>query len=44
MTTDTNPVSQPFGALAPNAAQSALIALAHHSGLRRGAFRPLWDA
>jgi FkbM family methyltransferase len=40
VTTDTNPVSQPFGALAPNAAQSALIALAHHSGLRRGAFRP----
>ncbi len=39
MTPDTDPL--PFGALAPNAAQAAIIALAHHSGLKRGAFRPL---
>jgi FkbM family methyltransferase len=31
----------PFGALAPNAAQAAVIALAHRSALKRGAFRPL---
>ncbi len=30
----------PFGALAPNAAQAAIIRLAHRTGLRRGAFRP----
>ncbi|WP_194457694.1 FkbM family methyltransferase [Bradyrhizobium sp. CCBAU 53421] len=30
----------PFGALAPNAAQAAIIRLAHASGLKRGAFRP----
>jgi FkbM family methyltransferase len=30
----------PFGALAPNAAQAAVIRLAHRSGLKRGAFRP----
>ena len=30
----------PFGALAPNAAQAAIIRLAHGSGLKRGAFRP----
>ena len=30
----------PFGALAPNAAQAAIIRLAHRSGLKRGAFRP----
>ncbi|MEW6766804.1 MAG: FkbM family methyltransferase [Pseudomonadota bacterium] len=30
----------PFGACAPNAAQRAVIAAAHNSGLKRGAFRP----
>ena len=30
----------PFGALAPNAAQAAIIRLAHRTGLKRGAFRP----
>ena len=35
---DTSPA--PFGALAPNAAQAAIIRLAHGSGLKRGAFRP----
>lgn len=30
----------PFGARAPNAAQRAIIAAAHGSGLKRGAFRP----
>ncbi len=32
--------SSPFGAFAPNAAQRAVIALAHRSRLKRGAFRP----
>ena len=41
MTPDNDPVPPPFGALAPNAAQAAIIALAHHSGLKRGAFRPM---
>jgi FkbM family methyltransferase len=31
----------PFGALAPNAAQAAVIALTQRSGLKRGAFRPM---
>lgn len=31
---------QPFGACAPNAAQRKVIAAAHSSGLKRGAFRP----
>jgi FkbM family methyltransferase len=35
---DASPV--PFGALAPNAAQAAIIALTQRSGLKRGAFRP----
>jgi FkbM family methyltransferase len=35
---DTSPA--PFGALAPNTAQAAIIRLAHNSGLKRGAFRP----
>jgi FkbM family methyltransferase len=35
---DTSPA--PFGAFAPNAAQAAIIRLAHGTGLRRGAFRP----
>ena len=30
----------PFGACAPNAAQRTVIAAAHGSGLKRGAFRP----
>jgi FkbM family methyltransferase len=36
---DSSPA--PFGALAPNAAQQAVIALAQHSRLKRGAFRPM---
>ena len=32
--------NMPFGACAPNAAQRAVIAAAHGSGLKRGAFRP----
>jgi FkbM family methyltransferase len=31
----------PFGAFAPNAAQAAIIRLAHRSRLKRGAFRPM---
>jgi len=31
----------PFGALAPTAAQQAVISLAHRSRLKRGAFRPM---
>jgi FkbM family methyltransferase len=41
VTPDNDPVPPPFGALAPNAAQAAVIALAHHTGLKRGAFRPM---
>src|SRR5689334_5027785 len=41
VTPDNDPVPPPFGALAPNAAQAVVIALAHHSGLKRGAFRPM---
>jgi FkbM family methyltransferase len=37
---DNDPSPAPFGAFAPNAAQAALIRLAHRSGLKRGAFRP----
>ncbi|MCP3461992.1 FkbM family methyltransferase [Bradyrhizobium sp. CCGUVB23] len=40
MTRDTDPKPAPFGAFAPNAAQAAIISLAHRSGLKRGAFRP----
>ena len=36
-----DPVSPPFGAFAPNAAQRAVIALAQRSRLKRGAFRPM---
>jgi FkbM family methyltransferase len=36
-----DPSSPPFGAFAPNAAQQAVIALAHRSRLKRGAFRPI---
>jgi FkbM family methyltransferase len=31
----------PFGAFAPNAAQQAVISLAHRSRLKRGSFRPM---
>ena len=41
MTSGQNPSSAPFGRLAPNAAQAALIALAQRTGLKRGAFRPM---
>ena len=40
MTPDNDPSSPPFGALTPNAAQAAIIRLAHRSRLKRGAFRP----
>jgi FkbM family methyltransferase len=36
---DSSPA--PFGAFAPNAAQAAIIRLAHRSRLKRGAFRPM---
>ena len=36
---DSSPA--PFGAFAPNAAQAAIISLAHRSRLKRGAFRPM---
>jgi FkbM family methyltransferase len=39
LTNDLNP--PPFGAFAPNGAQRAVIALAHRSRLKRGAFRPM---
>ncbi len=35
-----DPTSPPFGAFAPTPAQAAIISLAHHSRLKRGAFRP----
>lgn len=41
LTPDNDPSPAPFGALAPNAAQAAIISLAHRSRLRRGAFRPM---
>ncbi len=40
VTPDNDPSPAPFGAFAPTAAQTALIRLAHGSGLKRGAFRP----
>ncbi len=41
MTPDNDPSSVPFGALAPNAAQAAIIRPgAGARGLKRGAFRP----
>jgi FkbM family methyltransferase len=36
-----DPASPPFGAFAPTPAQAAIIALAHRSRLKRGAFRPM---
>jgi len=41
VTPDNDPSPAPFGRLAPNAAQAALIALAQRTGLKRGAFRPM---
>lgn len=40
MTPDNDPSPAPFGALAPNAAQAAIIGLAQRTGLKRGVFRP----
>jgi FkbM family methyltransferase len=40
VTPDNDPSPAPFGAFAPNAAQAAIIRLAHRSRLKRGAFRP----
>jgi FkbM family methyltransferase len=40
VTPDNDPSPAPFGAFAPNAAQAAVIGLAHRSRLKRGAFRP----
>jgi FkbM family methyltransferase len=36
-----DPSSPPFGAFAPTRAQAAVISAAHHSRLKRGAFRPM---
>ena len=41
MTPANDPSPAPFGAFAPNAAQRAIISLAHRSRLKRGAFRPM---
>jgi FkbM family methyltransferase len=38
---DNDSAPAPFGAFAPNAAQAAVLSLAHGSRLKRGAFRPL---
>src|SRR5260370_2655210 len=40
VTPDNDPSPAPFGAFAPNAAQAAIISLAHRTRLKRGAFRP----
>jgi FkbM family methyltransferase len=40
VTPDHDSAPPPFGALAPNAAQAALISLAQRTRLKRGAFRP----
>ena len=40
MTCAMNDNQKPFGSYAPNALQRAVIAAAHGSGLKRGAFRP----
>ncbi|WKA28917.1 FkbM family methyltransferase [Bradyrhizobium roseum] len=40
MTPHHDSAPAPFGAFAPNAAQAAIILLAHRSQLKRGAFRP----
>ena len=41
ITAANDPASPPFGAFAPTRAQAAIIALAHRSPLKRGAFRPM---
>ena len=41
MTPANDPSPAPFGALAPNAAQRAIISLAQRTRLKRGAFRPM---
>jgi FkbM family methyltransferase len=41
LTPDNDASPAPFGAFAPNAAQAAIIGLAHRSRLKRGAFRPM---
>ncbi len=41
MAAANDPASPPFGAFAPTRAQAAIIALAHRSRLKRGAFRPM---
>ena len=41
MTPANDPSPAPFGALAPNAAQQAVISLTHRTRLQRGAFRPM---
>ncbi|MGJ5177965.1 FkbM family methyltransferase [Bradyrhizobium oligotrophicum] len=41
MTPDNDSSPPPFGAFAPNSAQELVIRLAHGSGLKRGAFRPM---
>ena len=41
ITPANDPTSPRFGAFAPNAAQAAIIRLAHRSRLKRGAFRPM---
>jgi FkbM family methyltransferase len=40
LTPDNDRSSAPFGAFAPNAAQAAIVRLAHRTRLKRGAFRP----
>jgi FkbM family methyltransferase len=41
LTPANDPSPAPFGALAPNAAQQAVISLAQRTRLKRGAFRPM---
>jgi FkbM family methyltransferase len=41
LTADNDPSPAPFGALAPNPAQAAIISLAQRTRLKRGAFRPM---
>jgi len=41
LTPANDPIPAPFGAFAPTPAQAAIIRLAHHTRLKRGAFRPM---
>jgi FkbM family methyltransferase len=41
LTPNNDPSPAPFGAFAPTAAQAMVISLAHRTGLKRGAFRPM---